>query len=133
VKAWLSKAEVDLGSARTLLRDRDETAPWAACFHAQQAAEKCLKAVLAAGGSEPPYTHNLVALHASLPPTNALPDDVDLATLTTYASGPRYAFSDFPPEPEPTWEDAEQALSWATAICRTVRDWLEVDGNGSRA
>lgn len=124
VAAWLSKADVDLGTTRTLLRDRDETAAWVVCFHAQQAAEKYLKAVLAAGGTEPPYLHNLVALHARLASTIELPADVDLATLTTYASGPRYAFSDFPGEPDPTWHDAEAALGWATTIGRSVRDWL---------
>ena len=36
--------------------------PWACCFHAQQAAEKALKAVLVAQGVEPPSIHNLVAL-----------------------------------------------------------------------
>jgi HEPN domain-containing protein len=124
VAAWLAKADGDLGTTRTLLRDRHDTVPWAACFHAQQAAEKYLKAVLAAVGTEPPYSHNLMALHAATGSTIALPPDVDLATLTTYASAPRYAFSGFPDEPEPTWREAEAALGWATTVGRTVREWL---------
>ena len=128
VQAWLGRARVDLGTARTLLRDRTETAAWAACFHAQQAAEKFLKATLAASGTEPPHVHNLVALHARLSPTLELAADVDLATLTTYATGPRYAFSDFPAEPEPTWSDAELALAWATAVGQAVQARLAAGG-----
>jgi hypothetical protein len=41
--------------------------PWACCVHAQQAAEKALKAVLVAQGDEPPFIHNLVALQALMP------------------------------------------------------------------
>ena len=129
VAAWIAKAEVDLGTARTLLRERDETAPWAACFHAQQAAEKALKAMIAAHGQEPPYGHNLVALRAIAPSALMLPGELDLATLTSYASGPRYAFSAFTEESEPSWADAETAVGWSTDVLGLVRAWLEMVGD----
>jgi HEPN domain-containing protein len=50
-RRWLSKARTDLVLATVVLeRDREGLEGWAAAFHAQQAAEKALKAVLVARG-----------------------------------------------------------------------------------
>ena len=45
VRQWLDKAEQDLNAAEALL-DKDTPFLFPACFHAQQAAEKYLKAML---------------------------------------------------------------------------------------
>ncbi|AEK73674.1 HEPN domain protein [Thermococcus sp. 4557] len=45
VAAWIKQAEEDLFTAETLLSFK-KPAPWIICFHAQQAAEKFLKAFL---------------------------------------------------------------------------------------
>ncbi|HWB71115.1 MAG TPA: HEPN domain-containing protein [Egibacteraceae bacterium] len=55
---WLRQAEADLEAAR-LLRERLAAL---ACFHAQQAAEKALKAVLYAAGERVVLRHSLGAL-----------------------------------------------------------------------
>lgn len=55
---WLRQAEADLEAAR-LLRERLAAL---ACFHAQQAAEKALKAVLYAAGERVVLGHSLSAL-----------------------------------------------------------------------
>lgn len=61
LSAWLRKADADLNAARALSRMGD--APWdIVCFHAQQTAEKLLKACLIAGGEAPPKTHDLTLL-----------------------------------------------------------------------
>jgi len=60
VRAWLSKADSDLKAAELALQA--ETALDTACFHAQQAAEKYLKAYLTFHAIEFPLTHNLNAL-----------------------------------------------------------------------
>src|SRR3972149_5895678 len=73
-RRWLSKARTDLAVASVILEKRADMDPWACCFHAQQAAEKALKAVLVAQGAEPPFIHNLVALQA------LVPRDLDLGT-----------------------------------------------------
>jgi len=67
-RRWLSKARTDLVLATVVLeRDREGLAGWAAAFHAHQAAEKALKAVLVARDEDPPRIHNLRALVAILP------------------------------------------------------------------
>jgi|SRR4051812_17692270 HEPN domain-containing protein len=58
---WLAKAAEDLGVARLVLESAT-AARWAACFHAQQATEKALKAVLVANGTDFPRTHVLERL-----------------------------------------------------------------------
>ena len=47
-RSWLRRARSDLVAARNALAARDELDPWVASFHAQQAAEKFLKAYLVA-------------------------------------------------------------------------------------
>jgi HEPN domain-containing protein len=63
------------------------------CFHAQQGAEKYLKALLIAGSSEPPRTHNL-SLLLELAGANHGGLQVlapDCALLTPFAVTERYA------------------------------------------
>jgi HEPN domain-containing protein len=60
-RAWLDKAGNDLLNIRNNL-GAPQT-PWdTVCFHAQQAAEKALKAFLIARGEAPPRSHDLVFL-----------------------------------------------------------------------
>ncbi len=59
VRGWLRKAESDMIA---LDASRDAGALDAACFHAQQAVEKYLKAYLVWSGVEFPFTHNLAKL-----------------------------------------------------------------------
>lgn len=60
VKSWLRKAESDLANAQLCLGAN--TALDTVCFHAQQAAEKCLKAFLSAHKISFPPLHNLEKL-----------------------------------------------------------------------
>lgn len=61
--AWVAKAENDLLNIENNLSAG--RIPWdTVCFHAQQAAEKILKAFLVRHGQIPPRTHDLVALLA---------------------------------------------------------------------
>jgi HEPN domain-containing protein len=61
--AWVAKAENDLLNIENNLAA--SRVPWdTVCFHAQQAAEKLLKAVLVRDGEKPPRTHDLIALLA---------------------------------------------------------------------
>ena len=121
-RGWLAKAGADLALATLVLEKGPDMVPWACCFHAQQAAEKALKAVLVAGGVEPPYTHDLGALAAIMP--GALHLDVsgdDLGNLTTFATGPRYVFDAGTEEEDPTWSEAERAVLVGRRIYTAVR------------
>lgn len=88
----------------------DAAAPdWILGFHAQQAIEKALKAVLARQGVEYPRTHNLAMLLELLRRQNLdMPPDTDgLGRLTPFGVALRY--DEVPDEGEPAL-DREWAL-----------------------
>jgi len=117
---WLANARADLALARVQLPPGGVYEHL--CFHAQQAAEKSLKAVLLARGVEFPFTHNLGALLDLLPPELRVPQTVaEAVDLNLYAVATRY-----PGESEPATEDdhreairiAEAVLQWAESAIR---------------
>jgi HEPN domain-containing protein len=121
-RQWVAKAKNDLLSADNNLA-ADSVPADAVCFHCQQAAEKCLKAMLALGGIAPPRTHVLPYLAdlllATFPSVGQL--NQDMAILTPYAIASRYP-DDGPSDP--TMEDALEARrcadtiwSWMAAQC----------------
>ena len=57
---WLQYATDDLKSSKVLLSEKLYNI---ACFHAQQAVEKLLKAFIATFDKQIPRTHNLIRLH----------------------------------------------------------------------
>jgi HEPN domain-containing protein len=89
---WVDKAEGDWHSAGRELRARTHPNYDAACFHAQQCAEKYLKARLQEAGVIFARTHNLIALWslalAVEPGWGHLQPHV--ALLTSYAVDVRY-------------------------------------------
>ena len=60
--AWVERAEEDYAVAQSSLR-RKRPFTYSACFHAQQCAEKYLKAMLVAGEHGFPKTHDLLLLN----------------------------------------------------------------------
>lgn len=91
---WLGLAEGDLLVARRIVTD-DELPAWAAAFHAQQAAEKALKGVLAASGIAFERIHDLEALLARAPAlARGRFDEGELALLTPWAVQGRYGIDD---------------------------------------
>ena len=113
---WLRHAWSDLDLARVgqnsriLLEDL--------CFHAQQAAEKALKAVLVFRSVPFPKTHNIRTLMDLLPEDLNLREEAERAAiLTDYAVLTRY-----PGDLEPVTE--EEYLE-AIRIAETVVQWAE--------
>lgn len=91
VLEWMQKAEQDVKAARFLLDMRPQPIEVIG-FHAQQAAEKSLKAILVRAGITPPRTHDLVALHNMCAQQAQIDlDRIDVcARLTPYAVDHRY-------------------------------------------
>ena len=92
VAEWVDKAEGDFATAQREMRARKAPNYDAACFHAQQRAEKYLKARLQEATIPIPYTHDLVMLlnlilHVE-PSWAAL--ITDLRALTVFAVAFRY-------------------------------------------
>ena len=117
VAAWLAKADGDLRMARFAVNHVDPLFDQA-CFHAQQAAEKALKALAVALELSPPRTHDLLvllaALRATLPEAAALEGEAEL--LSNYSVGPRYP-SFLAAETE---EEAHAAIAAATTVVQWV-------------
>lgn len=53
-RRWMSKARTDLALATVVLEQGPEMEAWVACFHAQQAAEKAIQAILVAREASSP-------------------------------------------------------------------------------
>lgn len=127
---WFRRAKSDLGAARNALAARDDLDPWVACFHAQQAAEKHVKAALIIEQVRFPRTHELERLRPLLPAGWALPDLDALAGLSRFAVAGRYPEDLFDSGPEPTWSDAEEALRLAESIETGIRTGARSRGIG---
>lgn len=95
-----------------------------ACFHAQQAAEKALKALLAANAVPYPRTHDMeTLLNLALPHAPALGVLREQALLLTlYSTDLRYGEL---PVPEPTSDDAEAAVQVAARVCRLAFEAID--------
>lgn len=122
VAAWLEKADSDL-----LCIENNVAAsrvPWdAVVFHAQQAGEKVLKALLVAAGAPVPRTHDLVALLSLL---RSAGFDIagarrDIEILSRFGAAVRY------PDPvySPTEEDGRETTAAALRLRSTAEKLLE--------
>jgi len=119
---WMRYAEADLALARAPLPEGAFYEQL--CFHAQQAVEKSLKALLVRSNIDFPFTHDLQLLvdllPAGIPTTPAL---VVAARLTPFSVGGRY-----PGEEEPVSEEeyrevlgcAEEIVTWAGRQIRRI-------------
>ena len=121
---WLRYAEEDLAGAKTLAGD-EAAVPRQSCWLAQQSAEKAIKSLLIFLGIDFPRSHDLDLLRNLVPPQRPLKTEpADLAELSEWAVEARY-----PGEwPDPTPQDAAQALATAGQVLRLVRDDLSTGG-----
>ena len=115
-REWLNRARSDLVQARNeapaiYLEDL--------CFHAQQAAEKAIKAVMIVRGIDFPYTHDIARLLRLLDTDGqAIPEHIQRATrLTKYATVLRYPGIE---QPVSAGAHAE-----AVALAEAVVRWAE--------
>ena len=113
VQAWWALSASDLRVARVIFSLQPPE--WhLACFHAQQAAEKALKAVLEARELPVPRTHDLALLAQRLDDVGPVGDIAEASIrLSLYGVGPRYPS----PSGEASEADARVAIADAVAIC----------------
>ncbi len=112
-RGWFLKAESDLADAqRTVVSE----GPFdTACFHAQQAAEKYLKGLLAFHGEPIPRTHDIEELQRLCLPfaVHSKLTEIDLTVLSDYAVPARYDLE--------FWPDRETAAD-ALHLAEQVRE-----------
>ncbi len=117
-RRWLAYARDDVRAAEVTLR---EGLLGPSCFHAQQAVEKCLKALLVAQGELVPRTHEIRDLWGWLDPvarTRLEPLAEEIHTLDSYYQSTRYpdAAPGTGPEGLPSQEAAQEAVKVAAAV-----------------
>jgi len=118
---WLARAEGDLVLARVPLPEGAFYEDL--CFHAQQAAEKALKAVYQHYNRRFRYTHDLDELITGLQGEDIIvpPEVVDAAPLTAYAWEARYPGLSEPVTIEEYREALRQAefvVNWAMKVIK---------------
>jgi HEPN domain-containing protein len=120
VAQWLTFAKADLRAARLLLSDVEVPAR-IACFHAQQAAEKAIKAVLIFEETSFRKTHDVIVL-AGLLPGELIDelDSIDPVVLQQWAVDGRYP-GDLP---DATAAEANEVLLVAAAIVAAMDSHL---------
>jgi len=116
-REWVTKAESDLRAAVYLLEPRVEQPTEAVCFHAQQCAEKYMKALLVFRGTDFPKTHDLEKLTALLPvayrPRLTIEEQ---RRFIGYATAARY-----PGSGEIPLAEARRAVALARRLRREIR------------
>jgi HEPN domain-containing protein len=113
---WLRYATEDLQTAERMLEGRGFALRWA-CYLAQQAAEKAIKAALVSAGIRFPFIYDLANLRDLVPGgTRVAQLEGDLQSLSRWAEAGRY-----PPEQEATEEEAREAVALAGAIVAAAR------------
>jgi HEPN domain-containing protein len=119
-EGWLAFAAGDLRAARLLLSDA--TVPSRiACFHAQQAVEKALKAVLIAESIVFRKTHDITVLVGLTPSTLATElAYIDVLLLQPWAVDGRYP-GDLP---DASAIEAAEVVEVAATVLATVELWL---------
>jgi HEPN domain-containing protein len=123
VHEWVTKAESDLRAAAYLLEPREDRPTDAVCFHAQQCAEKYIKALLVLRAIDFPKTHDIGKLTALLPAAlrpHLTPEEQ--RRLAGYAAAARY-----PGSSEIASAEARRAVALARRVRRNIRRALPRD------
>lgn len=128
VRQWLAKAEQDMKAGEALLV-AEAPLLYPACFHAQQAAEKYLKALLTWHQIEFPKTHAIEQLLDLV--KDAEPETAsslrDAILLTPYGVDIRYPGD----QPEPDLEEAREAVELARKVRDAILPLLEDEPGSS--
>lgn len=120
VMQWLTFADEDLNMASDALSYGSRRSYRLIAYHAQQCAEKCLKAVLVFHNEDFPYTHNVRRLLKLCGKYATWPQDLkDAEELTPYSITTRYPGEDK--------EVSEAEATSAIEIARQVRDRVRTE------
>mgnify|MGYP000146199212 CR=1 FL=1 len=125
VRDWAARADDDLRVARHTLTLADHCPHDLVAYHAQQCAEKYLKAFLVLHSVDFPFTHNIAHLLELCAERADWTDDLkDAEELTPFAVSARY-----PGDDEPVSErEARAAIASATHVRDQVRVALMAAG-----
>ncbi len=118
-REWINRARSNLAMAKSRIPD---VYPEDLCFHAQQAAEKAIKAVMIKRGIDFPYVHDLARLLSMLKEEDeTIPDFVGQARkLSRFATVTRY-----PMDQAVTEQNYLDALATAESVLRWAEERIK--------
>ena len=118
VAEWTAFADEDLRVARQALKLSSSCPHRIIAYHAQQCAEKYLKAFLVYKKKDFPYTHDIARLLELCMPYGSWPEDIlAAARLTSYAVSARYPGE----ESKVSKKEALNAIELASLVRRAVK------------
>jgi len=125
VKRWIAFAEEDLRMAQYSITMKNDIPYRLIAFHAQQCAEKYLKAYLVFKRVDFPYTHDIFRLlELCAEHGNWAGTIEDAKRLTLYALTTRYPGT----EDKVTMDEALNAINLASTVRQAVRNALTEEG-----
>jgi HEPN domain-containing protein len=124
VDKWLFRADEDIAVVDRLMQTDAQAYASTVCFHAQQAVEKYLKALLASKGVDFPRTHDVDFLLAECRKvTSGELHHIDLKSMTDFGVSVRYPDDFYVPDlSETTYyaQVAKEIKAIATALIKAV-------------
>ena len=125
VNTWIAFAEEDLLMAQYTIKMKKDIPCRLIAFHAQQCAEKYLKAYLVFKRVDFPYTHDIFRLLELCSESGNWAETIEEAKrLTLYAITTRYPGS----QDKVTKDEALNAIDLATRVRQVVRSRLSEEG-----
>jgi len=120
-REWVEKADGDFRTALREFRARKQPNFDAACFHAQQCAEKYMKAFLQEKGISVDKTHDLIRLLSLMPMAIGLQAmQTQLALLSAAAVEFRY------PGEQASREIAKESIQTCTSVRTEIRELMKL-------
>ena len=131
---WLTHAQSDLNLAR-LGHGRADILPAQVCFHAQQAAEKALKAVLLAATLGFPLSHDIqellkIANQGGLAVPLEVAEAVALTPFAVEARYPGYVEEITMVEVDAAIRTAEEVVDWAATAVASIGAETSTEDDG---
>jgi len=122
VDKWLFRADEDLAVIDRLIQADPQAYASTICFHAQQAVEKYLKALLASKGVDFPRTHDVDFLLTECRKVSPGPfDQIDLKSLTDFGVSIRYPDDFYVPDLSETKYYAGVAREIGAIVLKLIR------------
>ena len=117
-REWLRHADEDLRLARHAFKLKSAVPYKLIAYHAQQCAEKCLKAYLVYKKIDFPYTHNISLLLEILPPSAGWSKDIwNAGILSPYAVTAPYPASS-------PWSHSARFSRWCPQWTSLRKRWI---------
>ena len=121
ISNWIFRANEDISVINSLVRSGTEYYTSTICFHAQQAAEKFLKAFLAYHDIDFPRTHDIDFLLAEC--KKITPDyfNIDVKSITDFGVSVRYPDDFYIPDTKEALEYRDIALEIKESVEKLIR------------